>query len=94
MQLASGFFMLRAKDAAHYYMIEIPESGERILCLRLALLVAHTIVCLTGIATRDGFEGIYVSRVGDDTGGRWARGLFVEQLHGAILWSTPASVSF
>ena len=38
-QLASGAFVLRARDAAHYYMIEIPESG---------------------IATRDGFEGIYV----------------------------------
>jgi hypothetical protein len=53
--------VLRAKDAAHYYMIEIPESG---------------------IATRDGFEGIYISRVGDDTGGRWAQGLYMDQLHG------------
>ena len=34
----------------------------------------------SGIATRDAFEGIYISRVGDDTGGRWARGLFVEQV--------------
>ena len=83
--------MLRAKDAAHYYMIEIPESGEDFLCLRLTLVVAlaHTIVCRTGIATRDGFEGIYVSRVGDDTGGRWARGLFVKQLHGACVLSRP-----
>ena len=23
-QLASGFFILRARDAAHYYMIEFP----------------------------------------------------------------------
>ena len=60
-QLASGFFVLRGRSAAHYYMIEFPESG---------------------IATRDGFMGVYVSRVGGDTGGRWARGLFVDQLHG------------
>ena len=67
-QLASGAFVLRALDAAHYYLIEIPESG---------------------IATRDGFEGIYISRIGDDTGGRWARGLHVQQLHGVplgVLW--------
>ena len=36
----------------------------------------------SGIATRDGFMGVYISRVGDETGGRWARGLYVEQLHG------------